>query len=106
MDIKTPPQTDNPALNAWLADLVEALNVRDMEVMSLDVINTASIANIKLSGNYQFRYLGLIPLASEPDNLREGMLVCADNENWDPDSVAGSSPYLTFYDGSAWNQVS
>jgi len=79
--MESAPKTDNIDFDLWMSKLVLVFNKRETEIY-------------------------LEPLSAVPTNLREGLLVCADNANWDPNAVAGTDPYLTFYDGSAWNAVS
>ena len=74
----------------------------EIEVQRLVSTHDTSLHNVKLTGPQRITFLQLTPLSSEPDNLREGLLVCADNSNWDPNDVAGTYPYLTFYDGTSW----
>lgn len=81
MLISSPPIMADTDLDNWLRKLTEFFNKRQSEIY-------------------------LEPLSAAPTNLKAGILVCADNANWDPNSVAGVAPYLTFYDGSSWNQVS
>ena len=81
MLIEAPPLLENVDFNNWASRLTAFINKMQTEIY-------------------------LEPLSAAPTNLKAGLLVCADNATWDPNSVAGVAPYLTFYDGSTWNAVS
>ena len=48
----------------------------------------------------------LTPLAAEPTTPTVGMIVVADKTNWDPLTSGGTRPYVVFYDGAIWTNLS
>lgn len=46
--------------------------------------------------------LKLAPRSSAPAGATVGMIAVADNNNWDPVGVAGTTPYPVFYNGTDW----
>jgi len=46
--------------------------------------------------------LKLAPRTSAPAGATVGMIAVADNNNWDPAGIAGTTPYPVFYNGTAW----
>jgi hypothetical protein len=46
--------------------------------------------------------LKLAPRTSAPAGATVGMIAIADNSSWDPANIAGTTPYLAFYNGTAW----
>jgi len=48
----------------------------------------------------------LTPLSAAPASPTVGMICVADKTNWDPLSSGGSRPYVVFYDGVIWTNLS
>jgi hypothetical protein len=46
--------------------------------------------------------LTLAVLTAEPIGFTTGTIAMADNSSWDPAAVAGTTPYATLYNGTAW----
>ena len=68
----------------------------DNSTLMVDAINNAMITDM----------MKLTPLSAEPADPTVGMICVADKTNWDPLTSGGARPYVVFYDGAIWTNLS
>lgn len=49
--------------------------------------------------------LNMTPLSAAPSGAVAGTIAVANGTGWDPASLAGSTPYPVFYNGTAWSSM-
>ena len=50
-------------------------------------------------------FMNLTPLAIEPENPIDGMIVAADRVTWDPAAKGSGNSYPVYYDGAVWQPL-
>lgn len=78
-----------------MANLLDWAELQDMTVTGTREFQAGAVVD----GYFQ---LFDTPLTAAPGTPATGAIYCADNDNWDPGSVAGTVPYLVIYTGSAY----
>jgi hypothetical protein len=91
--------TGTPTLESATNVVIDAANEIQLQVGSYTKASVTSVGMVT-------DIMSLTPLSAAPASPTVGMICVADKTNWDPLTSGGSRPYVVFYDGAIWTNLS
>jgi len=91
--------TGTPTLESATNIVLDAANEIQLQVGSTTKASVTSVGMVT-------DIMSLTPLSAAPASPTVGMICVADKTNWDPLTSGGSRPYVVFYDGAIWTNLS
>jgi hypothetical protein len=89
--IASPPVQALPAVQT----VFDFYNYVDVTKITWAQVNSISIATVAT----------IAPQSSEPINFELGTITVADAVTWDPATASTTTPYVAFYNGTAWTKL-
>jgi len=88
-----------PTLESATNIVLDAANEIQLQIGSTTKASVTSVGMVT-------DIMSLTPLSAAPASPTVGMICVADKTNWDPLTSGGSRPYVVFYDGAIWTNLS